>query len=62
MQHYLNFINNQWLASETGASFDVDNPATEAIIATVSAASAVQARRLATMPRTHNAPGASCPA
>ena len=43
MQHYQNLINNQWLASETGASFDVDNPATEAIIATVSAASAVQA-------------------
>ena len=44
MQHYLNFINNQWVASDDGAQFDVDNPATEAIIASVSAASTAQAR------------------
>ena len=38
MTHYLNFINNQWLASDTCESFDIDNPATEAVIASVSAA------------------------
>ena len=42
MKHYLNFINNQWLASDTCESFDTDNPATEAVIATVSAASTAQ--------------------
>ena len=43
MKHYLNLIHNQWVASDHGAAFDVDNPATEAVIATVSAASATQA-------------------
>ena len=43
MKHYLNFIHNQWVAADNGASFDVDNPATEAIVAKVSAASAAQA-------------------
>ena len=43
MKHYLNFINNEWVASEHAASFTVDNPATEALVATVSAASAAQA-------------------
>ena len=42
MKNYLNFINNQWVASEHAASFSVDNPATEAIVGTVSAASAAQ--------------------
>ncbi|MBC7705258.1 MAG: aldehyde dehydrogenase family protein, partial [Rhodoferax sp.] len=43
MKHYLNFIHNQWVASDHDAAFDVDNPATELVVATVSAASAVQA-------------------
>ena len=43
MNHYLNFTNNQWVPSESGTTFDVDNPATEATIATVSAASTAQA-------------------
>jgi len=43
MRHYLNFIDNQWIASQDGATFAVDNPATEATVATVSAASAAQA-------------------
>lgn len=43
MHHYLNFIDNQWVASEHGTSFEVDNPATGAIIASVSAASQAQA-------------------
>ena len=43
MKHYLNFINNEWVASEHAASFTVDDPATEAMVATVSAASAAQA-------------------
>ena len=43
MKHYLNFINNEWVASGNGATFDVDNPATEDIVATVSAASKAQA-------------------
>ena len=43
MKHYLNFINNQWVASAEGASFPVDNPATEALVAHVSAASTEQA-------------------
>jgi lactaldehyde dehydrogenase/glycolaldehyde dehydrogenase len=43
MHHYLNFIDNQWVASEHGTSFEVDNPATGAIIASVSAASQTQA-------------------
>ena len=43
MKHYLNFINNEWVAAEPNARFSVDNPATEALVATVSAASAAQA-------------------
>jgi len=43
MTHYLNFIDNQWVASDHGGSFEVDNPATEAIVGSVSAASAAQA-------------------
>ena len=43
--HYLNFIDNQWVASDHGGSFKVDNPATETTVATVSAASAAQALR-----------------
>ena len=45
MHHYLNFIDNQWVASDTSGSFEVDNPATQAIVATVSAASQAQALR-----------------
>ena len=40
---YLNFIDNQWVPSDHGGSFEVDNPATETIVARVSAASAAQA-------------------
>lgn len=43
MKHYLNFIDNQWVASEDGATFAIDNPATEGLVATVSAASQAQA-------------------
>ena len=43
MKHYMNFIHNQWVAAQNGASLPVDNPATEAVIATVSLASAAQA-------------------
>ena len=39
MTAYLNLIGNQWLAADDGARFAVDNPATEAHFATVSAAS-----------------------
>ena len=39
MTAYLNLIGNQWLAAEDGTTFAVDNPATEAQFATVSAAS-----------------------
>ena len=39
MTAYLNLIGNQWLAAEDGATFAVDNPATEAQFATVNAAS-----------------------
>jgi lactaldehyde dehydrogenase/glycolaldehyde dehydrogenase len=42
MTAYLNLIGNQWLAAEDGATFAVDNPATEAHFATVSAASNAQ--------------------
>ena len=45
MKNYLNFINNEWVPSENGETFAVDNPATEAIVGTVSAASAAQALR-----------------
>ena len=41
--HYLNFIDNQWVASDHGGAFAVDNPATDAVVATASAASAAQA-------------------
>ena len=43
MQLYLNFIDNQWVASDHGGSFAVDNPANGAIVASVSAASQAQA-------------------
>lgn len=43
MKHYQNFVNNQWVPSDHGGTFNVDNPATEAIVATVSAASRAQA-------------------
>ena len=43
MKHYLNFINNQWVPSAEGATFPVDNPATETLVASVSAASTNQA-------------------
>ena len=43
MTSYLNFINNQWVAADDGASFGVANPATEATIGQVSAASTAQA-------------------
>ena len=43
MTSYLNFINNQWVGSDDGASFSVANPATEATIGQVSAASTAQA-------------------
>ncbi len=39
MTAYLNLIGNQWLTAEDGATFAVDNPATETQFATVSAAS-----------------------
>ena len=39
MTAYLNLIGNHWLAADDGATFAVDNPATEAPFATVSAAS-----------------------
>ena len=39
MTAYLNLIGNQWLAAEDGTTFAVDNPATEAQFAMVSAAS-----------------------
>ena len=42
MTAYLNLIGNQWLAAEDGATFAVDNPATEVHFATVSAASTAQ--------------------
>ena len=42
MKHYLNFINNQWVAAPDGATFLVDNPANEAQVATVSAATHAQ--------------------
>jgi len=42
MTAYLNLIGNHWLAAEDGATFAVDNPATEAHFATVSAASTAQ--------------------
>ena len=47
MHHYLNFIDNQWVPSDHGGIFEVDNPATGAIIASVSAASQAQALRVA---------------
>ncbi|HOZ63575.1 MAG TPA: aldehyde dehydrogenase family protein, partial [Burkholderiaceae bacterium] len=43
MKNYLNFINNQWVAADDGASISVSNPATEEMVGMVSAASAVQA-------------------
>ncbi len=43
MKSYLNFLNNAWVASEDSQFFTVDNPATEAIIGQVSAASTAQA-------------------
>ncbi len=43
MKSYLNFVNNTWVASEESEFFQVDNPATEALIGTVSAASTAQA-------------------
>lgn len=43
MKNYLNFVNNQWLAADAGAFIAVTNPATEAIIGQVSAASTAQA-------------------
>ena len=45
MKHYLNFIDNQWIPSDHGGSFPVDNPATGAVVASVSAASQAQALR-----------------
>ena len=42
MTAYLNLIGNHWLAADDGATFAVDNPATEAQFATVSAASTAQ--------------------
>ena len=43
MKTYQNFIYNEWVASESGTKFEVDNPATEVMIARVSQASAIQA-------------------
>ena len=43
MEKYLNFINNQWVAADDGASISVSNPATEEMVGLVSAASAGQA-------------------
>ena len=43
MKNYLNFINNQWVAADDGASISVSNPATEEMVGLVSAASAGQA-------------------
>ena len=43
MKHYLNFIDNQWTPSDHGGSFAVDNPATGAVVGSVSAASQAQA-------------------
>ena len=43
MKKYLNFINNQWVAADDGASISVSNPATEEMVGLVSAASAGQA-------------------
>ncbi len=42
MKSYLDFFNNQWVASDTGASVAVDNPASGDIIGSVSAASTEQ--------------------
>lgn len=41
---YQNFIHNEWVDSESGTKFEVDNPATEVMIAKVSQASAAQAK------------------
>ncbi|MEO6856604.1 MAG: aldehyde dehydrogenase family protein, partial [Rhodoferax sp.] len=43
MTNYFNFINNQWVAADNGASYRVTNPATEETVGQVSAASAAQA-------------------
>lgn len=43
MKTYLNFVNNQWLAADSGAHIAVSNPATEQLIGQVSAASSAQA-------------------
>jgi lactaldehyde dehydrogenase / glycolaldehyde dehydrogenase len=43
MKTYLNFINNAWVASAEAQFFPVDDPATQAIIGQVSAASTAQA-------------------
>ena len=45
MKHYLNFISNQWVSAPDGATFPVDNPANEALVATVSAATSTQAQQ-----------------
>ena len=45
MKTYLNFIDNQWVAADDQALFEVDNPATGDIVASVSAASNQQVLR-----------------
>jgi lactaldehyde dehydrogenase/glycolaldehyde dehydrogenase len=42
MKTYRNFIHNEWVAPSNGALMAIDNPATEKIVAHVSAASAAQ--------------------
>lgn len=45
MKTYQNFIANQWLASPAKASFNVDNPATEEVVAQVDLASKEQVQQ-----------------
>jgi acyl-CoA reductase-like NAD-dependent aldehyde dehydrogenase len=37
MMHYQNYINNEWRDAESGKTFEVDNPFTEEVIASVPA-------------------------
>ena len=40
-----NFINGQWVGAEEGATFDVVNPATQAVVGTVPKSGVAETRR-----------------
>ena len=43
--HYQNYINNEWRDAESGKTFEVDNPFTEEVIASVPASDEADVNR-----------------